>query len=107
MNRQLQTIIKTSLAFILAISIASLLQLPGAITSGIVAIISIQLTRTETFAIVIKRLISATLGFALAYLLFELLGYDLWVYLLTGTLFIFISIQIKLNVGIVPTLVLV
>ena len=107
MNRQLQTIIKTSLAFILAISIASLLQLPGAITSGILAIISIQLTRTETFAIVTKRLISATLGFALAYLLFELLGYELWVYLLTGTLFIIFSNQIKLNVGIVPTLVLV
>ena len=106
MTRSQQIIIKTSLAFILAIGIATALELPGAITSGILAIISIQPTKTDTLQIVLKRLISATLGFILAFILWELFGYELWVYLLAGTLFIITSYQIKLTVGVVPTLVL-
>jgi uncharacterized membrane protein YgaE (UPF0421/DUF939 family) len=106
MNRTIQTMIKTSLAFVLAIIIATLLQLPGAITSGILAIISIQPTRTDMVTIVGKRLLSATMGFVIAYLLWEVFGYELWVYLVAGVLFIGISYQIKLIVGVVPTLVL-
>lgn len=107
MSRQFQIIIKTSLAFVLAITLSTILGLPGAITSGILAIISIQPTKTDTLLIVLKRLLSAVLGFGLAYLFFELLGYELWVYLLTGVVFILLSNQTKLQVGIVPTLVLV
>jgi uncharacterized membrane protein YgaE (UPF0421/DUF939 family) len=106
MKRDHQIIHKIALAFSVAIGLSWLLNLPGAVTSGILAIISIQPTKTDTLLIIAKRLLSATLGFALALWLWEVFGYTLAVYVLVGLLFIPLSYAINLGVGVVPTLVL-
>jgi uncharacterized membrane protein YgaE (UPF0421/DUF939 family) len=54
MTRDQQTILKIIVAFTLAIAIAWLFQLPGTITTGILAIISIQPTKTDTLSIIWK-----------------------------------------------------
>jgi len=106
MKRDQQTIIKIIIAFTLAILIAWLFQLPGTITTGILAIISIQPTKTDTLLIILKRILSMIIGFAFALGLWQLFGYTLLVYVIVGVLFSLFSFQTKLMVGVVPTLVL-
>jgi uncharacterized membrane protein YgaE (UPF0421/DUF939 family) len=106
MRRDQQTILKIVIAFSVAIAIASLFQLPGTITTGILAIISIQPTKTDTLSIILKRILSMVIGFAFALLVWELFGYTLFMYVFVGVLFAFFSFATKLMVGVVPTLVL-
>lgn len=106
MNRSQQVTIKILFAFTIAILLAWLLELPGTVTTGILAIISIQPTKTDTVLIMIRRLISAVIGFAFALLVFELFGYTLLMYTLVGIVFTIFSYVATLGVGVVPTLVL-
>jgi uncharacterized membrane protein YgaE (UPF0421/DUF939 family) len=105
-TRQQQTTIKILFAFTIAILLAWLFELPGTVTTGILAIISIQPTKTDTVLVMIRRLISASLGFAFAYLAFELFGYTLLIYTIVGVVFTVASFATSLGVGVVPTLVL-
>jgi uncharacterized membrane protein YgaE (UPF0421/DUF939 family) len=105
-NRQQQTTIKILFAFTIAILLAWLLALPGTVTTGILAIISIQPTKTDTVLIMIRRLISAAIGFSFALLVFELFGYTLLMYTIIGVVFTIFSYVTTLGVGVVPTLVL-
>jgi uncharacterized membrane protein YgaE (UPF0421/DUF939 family) len=82
------------------------LALPGTVTTGILAIISIQPTKTDTVLIMIRRLISAAIGFSFALLVFELFGYTLLMYTIIGVVFTIFSYVTTLGVGVVPTLVL-
>ena len=106
MRRDQQTLLKIVIAFGVAIAIASLFQLPGTITTGILAIISVQPTKTDTLFIILKRILSMVIGFVFAILAWELLGYSLLMYVIVGVLFAFFSFMTKLMVGVVPTLVL-
>jgi uncharacterized membrane protein YgaE (UPF0421/DUF939 family) len=106
MTRDQQTILKIIVAFTLAIAIAWLFQLPGTITTGILAIISIQPTKTDTLSIIFKRILSMIIGFAFALGLWQIFGYSLLMYVIVGVLFSLVSFQTKLMVGVVPTLVL-
>jgi uncharacterized membrane protein YgaE (UPF0421/DUF939 family) len=105
-NRERQTVIKILFAFTIAILLAWLLALPGMVTTGILAIISIQPTKTDTVLIMIRRLISAAIGFSFALLVFELFGYTLLMYTIIGVVFTIFSYVTTLGVGVVPTLVL-
>jgi uncharacterized membrane protein YgaE (UPF0421/DUF939 family) len=105
-NRERQTVIKILFAFTIAILLAWLLALPGTVTTGILAIISIQPTKTDTVLIMIRRLISAAIGFSFALLVFELFGYTLLMYTIIGVVFTIFSYVTTLGVGVVPTLVL-
>jgi len=106
LNREQQTIIKIMFAFTIAILLAWLLGLPGVVTTGILAIISIHPTKTDTVLIMIRRLISAVIGFSFALLVFELFGYTLLMYTIIGVVFTIFSYVTTLGVGVVPTLVL-
>ncbi len=106
MSRSQQINIKILFAFTIAILLAWLLALPGTITTGILAIISIQPTKTDTVLIMIRRLISAAIGFSFALLVFELFGYTLLMYTIIGVVFTIFSYVTTLGVGVVPTLVL-
>jgi uncharacterized membrane protein YgaE (UPF0421/DUF939 family) len=106
MKRDQRTILKIIVAFTLAIAIAWLFQLPGSITTGILAIISIQPTKTDTISIIFKRILSMMIGFAFALGLWQIFGYSLFMYVIVGVLFSLFSFLTKLMVGVVPTLVL-
>ncbi len=99
--------IKMTLASLTTILLAQLIGLDYPITAGILAVLSIQKTRTDSLLIAMKRLLSSLLALSLSTLLFFIMGYNLWVFTLFTALFIFLSFGLKISVGIVPSLVLV
>ena len=107
MERYIHLTIKMSLASVIAILLAMALNLEFAITAGILAVLSIQLTRRDSVLSAVQRFASTLLGLAISVLLFILLGFNIWVFAFFTMLFIFISFAINLAIGIVPTLVLV
>jgi uncharacterized membrane protein YgaE (UPF0421/DUF939 family) len=106
MARYLHTTIKMSLASVLAILLAELFSLNYPITAGILAVLSIQLTRTDSINLAIKRFVNAVIGIALFTVFFIVFGYAVYVFVLVTVLFIAASFATKLEIGIVPTLVL-
>jgi len=107
MKRIIHTVLKMTIASILATLIAQAFQLEGAITAGILAVLSIQLTRTDSFNLAFSRLSSSVIAIVLSLIFFTLLGYELWVFFLFTLPFITIAFTLKLSAGIVPALVLV
>jgi|GEM_PF-365625 len=106
MNRYVHTTIKMSVASFITILTCDLLQLDYAITGGILAILSIQLTRRDSYVLAIKRFLDALLAIGLFTLLFILLDFSVLIFALGTILFIALSFGLKIEVGIVPSLVL-
>ena len=106
MNRYLHTTLKMSIASVVTIVIADLIGLEYAITAGILAVLSIQLTRKDSYVLAIKRFLDAILAIGLFTLLFVLFGYSVLVFVLATILFIGVSFAMKIDTGIVPGLVL-
>ena len=106
MNRALHTIIKMGLAMIIGYGVAEVLQLDQALAAGILAVLSIQSTRTDSVIIAFKRLLDAALALSLATLFFLVFGYTPWVFVLFALPFIALSFVFKIEAGIVPSLVL-
>jgi len=106
MKRYLHTTIKMLAAGALTTLIAYRLGLDYPITGGLLAVLSIQLTRTDSFLLAGKRLANTVWALALASVLFLLLEYNVWVFLLFAALFIATSFLLRFHEGIVPSLVL-
>ncbi len=106
MRRVPHTIIKMGLAMIVTTLLALALQLTFAITAGILAVLSIQLTKTDSFLVAFKRILSAAIALFIASLLFVFIGFNVWVFLAFAIGFIVLSFGLKLDAGIVPSLVL-
>ncbi|MFW6319853.1 MAG: aromatic acid exporter family protein, partial [Bacillota bacterium] len=106
MKRYLHTTIKMSLASVFAILLAELFQLNYPITAGILAVLSVQLTRTDSINLAIKRFLNALIAIALFTLFFVLFNYTVYIFVLVTVLFIAASFALKLEIGIVPSLVL-
>ena len=106
MSRYLHTTIKMSLASFVTIVISELLHLDYAITGGILAVLSIQLTRKDSYLLAIKRFLDALLAIALFTMLFLVLDFSVLVFAIGTVLFIALSFALKIDVGIVPSLVL-
>ncbi len=107
MSRYIHLTIKMSTASIITILIAMSLGLEYAITAGILAVLSIQLTRRDSLLNALERFLSSIIGLFIALIMFLTFGYNLIVFALFTAVFIFISFALKLTIGIVPTLVLV
>ena len=107
MKRYVHTTIKMSLASIVAILIAELLRLDYAISGGILAVLSVQLTRKDSYIIAIKRLADAVIALLLSTAFFVIFGYTVWVFTFFIVAFIAVSFALKMPEGIVPSLVLV
>lgn len=107
MSTILHNSIKMTSAGLLAILIAQFIGLEHAITAGILAVLSIQKTRTDSVLIAGKRLIGALLALALSTVIFVLIGYNIWVFTLFTIIFISLSFGLRIAEGIVPSLVLV
>ncbi len=72
-------VIKTAVAATLAVYFAWLAGLDFYLSAGILAILSVEVTRKKNVQSAIQRLLASLLGLALAVMLFETLGYHLWV----------------------------
>ena len=106
MRRKVHTIIKMSLASILATLVAFALGVASPVTSGILAVLSVQLTRTDSFIYAGKRFADALIALAMATGIFLVLGYSVPVFFIFAILFIGVSFALRLEAGIVPALVL-
>jgi len=106
MNRITHAIIKMLIASLASTGIALLLNVESAITAGILAVLSIKLTKADSIDLALRRFIDALLALMLATLLFVLLDYSMPVFFLFTVIFISLSYLLKLEEGIVPSLVL-
>ncbi|MFW6285034.1 MAG: aromatic acid exporter family protein, partial [Bacillota bacterium] len=105
-RRKIHTVIKMSLASILATLIAFMLDMDSPVTAGILAVLSVQLTRTDSFIFAGKRFTSALLALTFATGLFLLLDYTVPVYFIFAIVFIAVSFALGIESGLVPSLVL-
>ncbi len=96
-----------TLASIIATGIAWGFNLDAPLTAGILAILSIQLTRTDSVMLAGKRLLCTLLALSLSTVFFHVLGYDFSTYFLFTFVFIALSFLFGIHPGIVPSLVLV
>jgi len=106
LQRYIHTTIKMSLASLISILIAELFNLEYAITAGILAVLSVQLTRKDSTVVAFKRFTDAILALILSSLLFVLLGYNVYSFTLFTIIFIALSFTLNIQIGIVPSLVL-
>lgn len=72
-------IIKTAVATLLAILVTDALNIPGATSAGLLAILGVDVTRKRSLRSVSSRFFASILGLLLASILFYLLGFHYWV----------------------------
>ncbi|WP_435925463.1 aromatic acid exporter family protein [Paenibacillus sp. DYY-L-2] len=80
-------VIKTAIATLLAVVVAEAAGVEGANSAGLLAILGVDVTRKRSIASVSSRFFASLLGVLLAFLLFYLFGFHLWVlglYILIG-----------------------
>lgn len=99
--------IKLLLATLIANLIAQQLSLNNAYAAGIIVILSLLDTRTDTFTIALSRFLATVLSFSIAVVCFNLLGFNLWVFTLYLSIFIPVAYKLGLQVGIAPCSMLV
>jgi len=94
------------IASLASTAIALIFNVESAITAGILAILSIKLTKSDSIDLAFRRFIDALLALLLSTLLFMVLGYSMAVFFVFTILFIIASFLLKIDEGIVPSLVL-
>lgn len=72
-------IIKTAAASLLAILITDALNIPGATSAGLLAILGVDVTRKRSMRSISSRFFASLLGLLLACILFYFLGFYYWV----------------------------
>lgn len=97
---------KMALSATISVLISNHLGLKFGVTSGIIAILSIQDTKKDSVVVSIKRIAAAIIGILLSYMLYIILGNSPIIFGLF--LLIFIPLTIKMNIleGMVPASVL-
>ena len=105
--RILHTAIKMTLVGVITSLIARAIGLEYWLTAGIVAILSISMTKKDSLMSSLRRLIDAIFGLMLATLMFIAFGYTFVVFSVFIFIFTFVSFKLKIHEGIVLSLVLV
>ena len=105
--RLLHTAIKMTIVGVLASLLASLLSVEYSITTGIIAILCINLTKRDSLTMSGKRLVGVLFGLILSTLLFLAFGYNFIVFSIFIFIYAYSSWVLKMPEGIVPGLVLV
>lgn len=98
---------KMIIGFLLGMLIAQLFNLNFAYTAGVIVVLSLEPTRIKSLNIALKRLAASFLGLIMSVAIFWLLGYSIWTILLFLVLFVPLTFVLKIEGGIVVTLVLV
>ncbi|MFA5471856.1 MAG: aromatic acid exporter family protein, partial [Acholeplasmataceae bacterium] len=105
--RVIHTAIKMTLVTLMAGLISKWIGLDYWLTGGVLALLSIQLTKKDSITIGIKRIVDVFFAMILSTLLFVLLGYEFWVFIVVTFIFSLASFRLKISEGIVPALVIV
>ncbi len=82
--------IKIIMAAVIAIIIASALELEFAISAGIVAILTIQPTKKETIRIAVGRLCAFGIALLIAFMCFKIMGFTISAFLIYLCIYVFI-----------------
>lgn len=98
--------VKMALSATIAIFICNYLNLEFSVTSGIIAILSIQDTKKEALLISLRRIIAATLAIFLSFSLYVLLGNNPIIFGIFLLIFIPITVVAKISEGMVVGAVL-
>lgn len=99
--------LKTGLGASIAMVIAELMGLKYMASAGIITILSIQSTKKESVQIAIRRLLATCVALLIGSFLFQVLGFNSYVFGLYLIFFIPIAARFKITEGIVPASVLV
>ncbi|HFI0462071.1 TPA: aromatic acid exporter family protein [Streptococcus suis] len=106
MSLSLRTI-KLILATVLAIYLATALDLSYATAAGIIAILSVLDTRKSSFKMARNRLFSTLLALTIAVLTFALFGFGIWTLGIYLALYVPLAYRFNWEAGIAPSTVLV
>jgi uncharacterized membrane protein YgaE (UPF0421/DUF939 family) len=96
-----------TIGFMVGMLLAMLFELPYFYTAGVIAVLSLEVTRKTSFNSGIIRILNSLLALALATLLFYLFGFRIYVLFIFVSLLIPLSFFLKIDKGIVVSLVLV
>lgn len=107
MKRVFVDFIKSSLAVIIAIGLASLLNLEFAISAGVVAILTIQPTKKETIRTAVGRLLAFGVALLMAYVCFQMFGFTKQAFVIYLIPYILVCYLLKWNNAITMNAVLV
>ena len=105
--RLFHTTIKMTLVGVIASLLAYLFRLDYYMTAGIIAILSIHLTKRDSLIFSAKRMIDGIFALILATIMFIGFGYQFYVFVMFVFLFSYSSFVFRIAEGIVPSLVLV
>lgn len=95
-----------ALAFIISILISEILGLENSITAGVVTLLSIQTTKTQTVNIAAKRVIGYFIMLVMVILIFNTLGYNLISFGIFVFLFALINSRFNISIGLAPNVVM-
>ncbi len=98
---------KMTIGFIMGFLIAEAFSLDYVYTAGVIAVLSLEPTRKRSIEIGFIRIIDSLIALSLAYLIFYFMGFSIWSLFVFIALFIPLSYLIKVDRGIVVSLVLV
>lgn len=97
---------KMAIASTISFILASFLGLEFAISSAVVAILSIQETKRKTLNVAKKRLIAATLGILISAILYMIIGHNLLSFFIFILIFSYIALRMNVEEGLTVTVVL-
>ncbi|AZK47349.1 aromatic acid exporter family protein [Paenibacillus lentus] len=75
-------VIKTAIATLIAVIIADAFGIEGALSAGLLAILGVEVTRKRSLLTVSSRFFASVMGLLLAFGLFYILGFQIWVLVL-------------------------
>lgn len=95
-----------ALAFIISILISEISGLENSITAGVVTLLSIQTTKTQTVNIAAKRVIGYFIMLVMVIVIFNTLGYNLISFGIFVFLFALINSRFNISIGLAPNVVM-
>lgn len=99
--------LKTAIAAVSAVAIATLLNLQFEASAGIIAILSVGDTKKLTLDIILRRIGSTILALGISAIMFKLLGFNLWAFGIYLAIYVPAAYALGLQVGLGPCSVLV
>lgn len=99
--------VKTALGVTLAIMVAKYIGINNFISTGIIVVLCVQSTRKQSFIAAYTRFVACMLGMIMAGMMFELLGYHIYVIGLMLLLFIPLTVTLRVNAGVVTSIVII
>ncbi|GGG13164.1 aromatic acid exporter family protein [Paenibacillus aceti] len=100
-------VIKTAIATLLAIIVSDALGIEGALSAGLLAILGVDVTRKRSISSVSSRFFASLLGLIMAFIIFYILGFHIWVLAVYILIAFPIIARAKFKEGIVTSSVVV